>query len=82
MAPISIGAVSDKAGRWCLDDIRRTEIIWNHLGFENAVFLLGYSGKYGFHRGLKYLFMLLGFKGNGLVTLLVVTSNFSILQLD
>jgi len=46
-------------------------IIWNLLLFEDIFILLGYYEKYGFSKGQKHLFMLLGFEGNGLVTLTV-----------
>ena len=36
-------------------------MVWNHLGFPNGVFLLGYSEKYCFSKALKHLSMMLGF---------------------
>jgi hypothetical protein len=39
-------------------------MLWNHLLFEGAVILLGYSGKYVFHKGQKHLLILLGFWDN------------------
>ncbi len=40
---------------------RKILIVWKHLLLEGMILALGHSGKYGFRKGLKYLFAMLGF---------------------
>jgi len=43
------------------------ELIWNHLGFQDPSFMLGYFGKYGFLK-VNNIFFVARFLGRLLIT--------------